>query len=89
MYVSGDIAYGFMGYFVDSCADHSPDRVRRVLPVGVTKKEIFKIYKQRTTPVEQIKRSQFYNIWSKKMKHVSYPKVSHEMIQVPVIDIQK
>lgn len=76
MFLQGQLAYAYMAVFVNKMADHSPTQDRLLLPVGVTRAEIFKQYLCDTPEESQVKRSQFYGIWSSKMKNVSYPKVN-------------
>ncbi len=72
---SGQIALGFMSWYVEMVCDRNPEADRLILPVGITKKDIFAEY-CRTTDVEEIiGKSRFYDLWVKNFPNVSQPKV--------------
>ena len=83
----GDTAVGYMSYYVSLMGDKSPTEERIILPMGVTIKEIFKEYAavHHSNPIEE---SQFYYLWKKHFKHVSYQKVCVDILCYICLEFQ-
>lgn len=73
----GQTALGFMVTYVAEMGDKSPDSDRVIMPSGLTVADVFQEYRSVHRHEDCIKQSQFYAIWEKNFKHVTYPKVHY------------
>ncbi|XP_078603146.1 uncharacterized protein LOC144877116 [Branchiostoma floridae x Branchiostoma japonicum] len=69
----GSIAKGFLQAYITTMGDRSPDSRRILLPVGLTRTEIYLQYKDQHK-VAAVTLSYFCSIWQKHFKQVSIPK---------------
>ena len=69
-----------MTMYVTSVADRNPETERLMLPVCVTRYDIYKEYRQTHSNERCLEKSQFYKLWATNFKHVSHPKVGTSVI---------
>jgi len=65
----GQIALGYMNYYVSLIGDHSPERARILMPIGLTVKDVYRRYKMQYK--DGLSPGHFYALWKTHMKHVS------------------
>ncbi|CAH1252417.1 Hypp9281 [Branchiostoma lanceolatum] len=70
----GSIAKGFIQTYITTMGDRSPDSRRILLPVGLTKTEIYLQYKDMYKDTA-VSLPYFFSIWQEHFTHVSIPKV--------------
>lgn len=79
-YVSaGEVAIGYMTYYVTVNGDPSPEGNRILLPLGITTKSIYDKYLESNRD-SAVKESHFYRLWRDKFSHVSQQKVGLSFI---------
>ncbi|XP_078659995.1 uncharacterized protein LOC144904736 [Branchiostoma floridae x Branchiostoma belcheri] len=69
----GNVAKGFIQTFITTMGDRSPDNRRILLPVGLTKTEIYLQYKDRQKDLA-VSLPYFFSVWQLHFPHVSIPK---------------
>ena len=72
---SGKIAKGFLEWYVQNNGDMLPDTGRINMPSCICVKDLYKEYCDVYSEEETLERSQFYALWEREFKHVSFPKV--------------
>ena len=69
----GQIALGYMKFYVSLIGDHSPERARILMPIGLTVNDVYRRYKMQYE--DGVSPSHFYALWKIHMKHVSRQRV--------------